>query len=685
MKRMMVLLAIPSAVLADGVIIPIPPVPPPRPVYLDLQYHNVKASVGENVAEVEIDEIFANPHTQRLEGEFIFPIPEEAVISSFALFVGDRKVEGEVLEREEARRIYEDILRKNRDPALLEYYGQNLFRARIFPIGPGEKRRISLKYEQVLNKRGEFTLFRYPLKIEALTNSPIEELVIQIEIRTEKPIKSVFSPTHEIDVVMKSENEFTVTYEKSSIRPIQDLLLYFSTSQEEFGFSPLMHRRDDEGFFLLSLSPGIDTGEKAVQKDIVFVLDASGSMAAEGKLGEAKSALEFLLSALSENDRFTVIAFSTDVNPWEERLVTADRDRVDDAIEFVRNLKAIGGTNISGALASALKLERKSPRPFYVAFVTDGKPTVGVTGLDDIQRQVEEQLNGARIFVLGVGYSVNTHLIDKLAQVSRGVSEYAKPEEDLELLLSDFYSKLSHPAFTDLSIDYGDAYVYHAYPEALPDLFYGSQIVIIGKYRTPGVHTVVVRGFKKEKEEVFERDVQFPEESNNVFLPRLWAKRRVGYLLDQIRLHGEDQELVDEIVELGKRYGIVTPYTSFLVTEEELVRVPSVISREDALHVRGGRGAFETAVNLGKMKRETMVVSEGEAELSIKVVEEKVFSLKDGVWVDSQYEDDMEEKPLVLWSEEYMRLLREHPVVGKYMSLGNVLFVYEGVAYRVKS
>jgi len=685
MKRWILFLLVPSTLLADGVIIPIPPRPRPKPLYLDLEYHKVKVRIEENVAQVEVDEVFVNPHAETLEGEFIFPIPEEATISSFALYMGDKKVEGEVLKREEARKIYEEILRRRRDPALLEYYDQNLFRARVFPFSPEERRRITLEYEQILSRRGEFVEFRYPLKIEGLTDSPIEELVIDVEIRTEAPIKSVFSPSHEIDAVMASENEIRIGYEKSHIRPTQDLIVYFSTSGEELGFSLLTHRTD-VGFFMLSVAPGVATEEKGQEKDIVFLLDISGSMAGREKIGAAKNALEFFLTSLDELDRFTVIPFSTDVNPWQEELVFAEKSRVEDAMEFVRGLKALGGTNVSEALNTALSLSRSRTRPFYIAFITDGRPTVGVTRLEEILKLVEEGLEGARIFALGVGYNVNTHLIDKLAQASKGMSEYAKPEEDLELLLSDFYSKLSRPALTDISIEYGEAGVYESYPQTLSDLFYGGQTVIVGKYRNPGAHTVVLRGLRRGKEEVFERELLFPEASEHLFLPRLWAKRRVGYLLDEIRLHGEEKELVDEIVDLGKRYGIVTPYTSFLVTEEELARAPDVISDQQALHLRGGRGAFRAAEAIGKMKRGTVAISEGEEALSIRVVDEKVFYLKDGAWVDSEYREDAEEKILILWSEEFMDFLRKHPRVGKYTAFeGEVLFVYEGITYRIKS
>jgi Ca-activated chloride channel family protein len=436
---------------------------------------------------------------------------------------------------------------------------------------------------------------------------------------------------------------------------------------------------------MVSLAPGVRTDDVGEPKDIAFVLDVSGSMAGDAKIGAAKRALEFFLSALDERDRFTVIPFSTDVNPWRERLVVADRDGIDDATDFVRELKALGGTNIAEALTTALSFEKDDSRPFYVAFITDGRPTVGVTQLGGILELVEEVLEGAKIFALGVGYNVNTHLIDKLAQVSKGVSEYVRPEEDLELTVSDFYAKLSHPALTDISIDFGEAAVHQSYPRILPDLFYGSQIVVIGKYCNPGLHTVVLKGLRQGREEIFEKELQFPQLEDFPSLPRLWAKRRVGHLLDEIRLHGEDQELVDEIVELGKRYGIVTPYTSFLVTEDELAHAPDVISEKQALTAPTGRGAFRAAETLGKMKRDVLVFSEGEEALSIRVIDEKVFYLEESVWVDSEYTEDLDEKVLILWSDEFIDFLRGHPEVGRYVSLGDeVIFTYGKVAYRVR-
>jgi Ca-activated chloride channel family protein len=365
--------------------------------------------------------------------------------------------------------------------------------------------------------------------------------------------------------------------------------------------------------------------------------------------------------------------------------VVADKSGIDDATDFVRELKALGGTNIAEALTTALSFKRDDTRPFYVAFITDGRPTVGVTQLGGILELVEGALEGAKIFALGVGYNVNTHLIDKLAQVSKGISEYVKPEEDLELTVSDFYAKLSHPALTDISIDFGEAGVHGSYPRIFPDLFYGSQIVIIGKYCNPGLQTVVLKGTRQGREESFERELEFPLAADFPSLPRLWAKRRVGHLLDEIRLHGEDQELVDEIVELGKRYGIVTPYTSFLVTEDELVHAPDVISEKQALTAPTGRGAFRAAETLGKMKRDVLVFSEGEEALSIRIIGEKVFYLEESVWVDSEYTEDTDEKVLILWSDEFIDFLREHPEVGRYVSLGDeVIFIHGEVAYRVR-
>jgi Ca-activated chloride channel family protein len=676
-----------ASLFADGMIFPIEPIPGFGPTYINMVEHSVLAEIQDNVCQVTIDEVFQNPYDREIEGEYIFPIPRGASISGFSMFIGEKEIKGEVLERDEARRIYEDIVRRRMDPALLEYYDQNLFRASVAPIEARGERRVTLRYEQILDRVGEFYEFWYPLKIEGLTKDPIRELSIVVEISQESPIKTVFSPTHESQLGDRKETSLVAAYERNDIRPTQDFLMYVSTSREEFDLSALSHREGDEnGYFLLTLSPGVVKERRVIDKDLVFVIDVSGSMEDDGKIESAKSALSYLLGSLESGDRFGLITFSTDVEAFQDRLTSAGPAEISQAKDHVKTLTAAGGTNLHDALLRALEFDRDEARPFYVVFLTDGLPTVGETSEESILEHVEPELRDARMFVFGVGYDVNTRFLDRLADASRGVSEYVRPDENLELVLTDFYGKIAYPALTDLELDYAALDVSKVYPDPLPDLFYGSERVIVGRYRTPGTHTITLEGTKAGETVRFSESLYFVDRgTGNDFVPRLWARRRVAHLLDQIRAHGESDELEDEIVRLGKKYGIVTPYTSFLVTEEEAMATPGLMIDKSSLSATTGGTAFEAARAMGSMKKSNVVVLDSQRELSIRVLEGKTFYLEDGVWTDTEYEEDMGERTLVFGSPAFMDFVKDHPEFAKYLSLGTEMrVILDGVCYRIE-
>jgi Ca-activated chloride channel family protein len=682
------ILFLPLVLFADGIIIPepLPPQPFVRPSYINVKSHNVKVEIRDNVAQVEITEVFKNPYGYRIEGDYVFPIPEEAVISKFSLYFGDKELTGKIYEREEARKIYEEIVRRLRDPALLEYYRDNLFRARIFPIPPQGEVKVVFKYEQILKRISKYWFLRYPFKIEALTRDPLEDLSITVKIISSNPIKSVFSPTYDVDIVKRSENSVVVAYEAEKIRPQKDFLLYYSVSKEPYDLNLLTFKKlKEEGYFLLSISPSFVAPERPQKKDIVFVLDVSGSMKGK-KIESAKKALTYFLRSMDREDGFGIVVFSTDVEAMSDKILYAERENIEDAINFVEKLRAGGGTDIHSALLKALSFWQEGERPFFIVFLTDGKPTAGVTDIGKILEDVKNNLRNARIFVFGVGYEVNTHLLDRLAGISKGISLYVKPEEDLEIVLTDFYDKIAYPALTDLKLEMDEANFYHLYPRDLPDLFYGSEIVIVGKYRKAGEFQIRVEGKKEGKDINFGEEFLFPEESvENSFISRLWAKRRIAHLLDEIRIHGEEKELVEEIVELGKRYGIVTPYTSFLITEEERRTFPHITEKR-ALKAETGRLAFGAAKTLVKMKREIVATPGLEEFKSVKYVKDRAFYYRNGVWIDTGVKEGMREIKILFGSEEYIELLNRKPEIAPYLSLGtDVKIVVDKVVYHIYS
>jgi Ca-activated chloride channel family protein len=593
------------------------PSPPwsPRPYTfapLEVTYHHVTVKIDGQIATTSVDQEFYNPNPQRLEGTYLFPVPKGAQIDKFSMDIGGNQVEAELLPADKARKIYEDIVRKMRDPALLEYADRDVFKVRVFPIEPHANKRITLSYSQVLTSDSGLVSYLYPLNTEKFSAKPVKNVSVKVELNSQRPLKTIYSPSHSVEIKRDGANRATVGYEASDVTPDTDFALYFAPEQDELGVNLLTSKTGgDDGYFLLLASPGVDVKEKQVApKDVAFVLDTSGSMAGR-KLAQAKKALQFCVENLNDNDRFEIIRFSTEVEPLFDKLVEATKQNRAKADDFVKDLKAIGATAIDDALRKALSLRSdgslsltpgfspvsgrqhetaaasaassaqktvetaSNSRPFVVIFLTDGQPTIGVTDDDKILSNVKQESEGrTRIFCFGIGTDVNTHLLDKIAEETRAYNQYVLPEEDLEIKVSSFFSKIKDPALANPTLKFtGDVRATKLYPSPLPDLFKGEQLVVVGRYSGKGGSAVVIEGTVNGETKKFSQDVKFSgESSGNEFIPKLWATRRVGYLLDEIRLHGENAELRDEVTELARKYGIVTPYTAYLIVEDEAKR-----------------------------------------------------------------------------------------------------------------
>ncbi|MBM3474600.1 MAG: VWA domain-containing protein [Armatimonadetes bacterium] len=568
-----VLLLTSVACAQRAIIIPVPP-PDGRGEPLEISSCKVDIDIDKQVADVGVDIVFHNQHGRRIEGTFLFPLPESTAIHDFTMYADGKKLEGEILKKEQAREIYDRIVNRQRDPALLEYVGCDLFQASIFPIPPNGDTRIQLSYEQLLKRDAGLTQVVYPLHTARADASPIGELVLDITLKSDIPLKSIYSPTHDVDTVRKSDYEARVGFEGKSVSADRDFMLYYATSQDEFGANLIAHReRSEDGFFLVLLAPKTGFGEEELPaKDIVFVFDTSGSMAGD-KIDQARRALVFCLDNLAKADRFNVITFATSLREFDDELVEANDDTVENAIDFVEKMKAVGGTNIEEAMTRALKMLHSSTRPSMVLFLTDGYPTVGETDTDKLVDLIgDENDDDDRIFTFGVGDEVNAQLLDRVTRDNGGAAEYVRPKEDIELKVSSFYAKVSRPVLTDIEMDIDGVKTYDVYPTKLGDLFYGTELRVLGRYDGEGDAKLTLTGETAKGRERFTYNVYLPQRAESFgFIPRLWAIRKVGYLLDEIRLKGENRELKDEIVDLALTYGIVTPYTSFLVNEDERV------------------------------------------------------------------------------------------------------------------
>ena len=557
---------------------PIPrprPIPPPQPHWaaLEVSYLKTAVTIKDQIATTQIEQEFYNPSPRQLEGTFLFPVPKGAQINKFAMEINGKQVQAELLVADKARGIYEDIVRRLKDPALLEYADRDLLKVRIFPIEPNAKKRITLSLAQVLKADAGLVSYVLPLNTEKFSAKALRNVSLKVELETKRPLKSIYSPTHKVEIRRDGERRATVGFEASDVKPDTDFQLFYAEESGDLGMNLLCYKTGgDDGYFLLLASPGEVKSGKILPKDLVFVLDTSGSMAGS-KLEQAKRALLFCVANLNDTDRFEILRFSTEVEPLFDKLVEAGPDNRSRAEKFIKDLKPIGGTALDDALRKALATRpEKSDRPYVVIFLTDGCPTVGNTDENQIVQHVTDSSKAlTRVFCFGIGTDVNTHLLDKITEGTKAYSQYVLPDEDIELKVSSFYTKIKEPVLSNLKLTLPEnVRATKLYPAPLPDLFKGEQLVVAGRYSGPGEGAIRLEGSVAGETRQFAFDARFPGEATaQEFIPRLWATRRVGYLLDEIRLRGENQELRDEVTDLARRYGIITPYTSYLILEDE--------------------------------------------------------------------------------------------------------------------
>jgi Ca-activated chloride channel family protein len=570
-------LAAAAPAMAQGLIIPDEPDLPP----LALVRHRVTVEIDRQAATTSVEQVFLNNTDRQLEAQYVFPIPRGATMSRFTMLVNGKQKAGEVVEKNQARQIYNSIVHRSQDPGLLEYLGGDIFRANIFPIAARGSQTITLRFEQIVPSQDALVNYTYPVRATTKRGPTVQgEFSLEATIKSAAPILNVYSPSHPVGIARANDREARVSYSDRRTTLDKDFQLYYSVSDKEIGLNLVTYRPNpkDPGFFMLLLAPKSTLEvDRIIERDIVFVIDVSGSMAGE-KILQARNALKYLVTKLNDGDRFNIVPFSSFADPWQKGLVSA-KERRQDGLKFAETLIAQGGTDIAGALDAAVSVLMTDPnRPSYIIFMTDGKPTMGeTTDPKKILAKVIAARSGKggdtlRLFTWGVGYDVDTHLLDDMANQGGGVSEYVRPEEDIAAKVAAFANKASQPVLTglDLRVVGEKVQLVNLHPRTLPDLYAGGQLVLLGRYTGDGDTALKLTGRVNGKTETFTVEGKFAaEESKSKFIELLWAQRRIGHLLDQIRLHGDTKELIDDVIRLSKEYGIQTPYTSQLILEDE--------------------------------------------------------------------------------------------------------------------
>ena len=588
----------------------------PRPsVEFRVTSVDVQADIKDQVATVQIAQVFQNTSSRTLETQFLFPMPDGAAINGLTLIVDGKELIGELKPKDEARREYEQIVRQQKDPALLEYMGRGLFKTSVFPIPAGQNRRVEIRYTQLLKSDTGLVDFTLPLGLSKHSQQAIEEMNVTIRVKSEEELKNIYSPTHEFKIDRPGEKQATCRLTLKNVQQPNDVRLLYGTKGSDIGMNLISYRpdSDEQGYFLLLATPRVKAkNDAAFPKTILFVVDRSGSMSGE-KTEQAKASLKYMINSLSDHDTFNIISYSSEVDLFRPELELVTSETRKNAIEYVDDIYSGGGTNINGALTTALEQLKDKKRPSYVLFLTDGLPTVGETTEAAITANVKRANTvNARVFSFGVGYDVNSRLLDRLSRDQRGTSVYVKPEEDFEVAATNLFRKVSSPAMTDVKISFvkhgntesaSDSIkvVNRLYPRELPDLFRGEQLIIVGRYKKNTAVTVELTGVVADKTRTLNLETEFGDADStrrNGFVQTLWATRRIGEIIDELDLNGQNKELVDELVALSLKYGIMTPYTSFLADESVSFGDRSRLLTEaefrsaEGLSVASGRAGF---------------------------------------------------------------------------------------------
>lgn len=691
-----------------------------------MKHYDIDVAVKDNIATTTVSQEFLNESNRTIEAKYLFPLPEDADFSSFNLTIDGETLEGQLMEREAARQKYYEIVRKLVDPGLLEFIDCKTVQVSVAPIPAGQSRTIKLSYSQLLTQDGGLYRYQYPFVGKASRNVPIDKAGIDVSLRTAQPLKTVYSPTHSPKITRDGQKRADVSLDLNEQQSIleKNFVLYFSQDNSEVSVNTLSYKGNGEnGYFLMTIRPPKDIlDQKVLPKNVVLVLDTSGSMSGD-KIVQARNALKYIVQQLRPEDTFNIVQFNTDVSTWRNESLAATSKNKNDAIDYVEDLNAGGSTNIEEALKVSFSQvpTSKGDRPSYVIFLTDGEPTIGVTDTPGLLKVAKAaNTKNAKLFNFGVGYSINTNLLAKLAADHHGSTTFVEPNENLELAMTGFYTKIDAPVLANAKVDFGRFRVSKIYPNEIGDLFAGSEVILMGRYDNGGADTVKLTGNVGGQTKTYTFPVSWENDSTrHNQLPRLWAGRRIGYLLDNIHQHGENEETKKEIVDLSKKFGIMTPYTSFLALEKKEGRVMAdapmemdQLRRQD-VHGRSmpaaspamssigsyradsGAGAvrlkkslqnMQSQASMAKMDEEQEIAS-GEAVLGIRKVGGKIFSIsKDGVWIDTDYDAAKHGEPqkVTFGTDAYFDLLTKNPALAQYFAIGQkVRVVINGKAYEV--
>lgn len=733
--------ALPAAVDAQGRLItrPCTPPPPPRcppdsrcavpfpapcgPTLVRLT-SDARIALADRVLRYEVTEVFKNTGRAVAEADYIFPLPPGAAFEDLKLSINGELVSGETLPADKARGIYEEIVRRQRDPALVEWMGSGMLRTRIFPINPGEEKKIVVRYQSVAEREGDALRIDYRRGTDpngtgaqghagqgGVAAQPARDARdargrsddeggewshVRFLYQPGSNYGEPYSPTHTLRT--RDEGRYRQVDARGSAPEVTILLPLRRANAAALSVLAHAPSRTERGFALITVTPPAATG-RAVPRDLTFVVDVSGSMAGR-KLDQAKAAGRALLESLRPDDRFRIIDFSTDVRAFRNGFTSATPANLNDARRYMDALRAEGGTNIAGALEEALDTDggadgwadgdpeavRRTSRGMHdrlplVVFITDGEPTVGERNADRIAEMAARLRGEARVFSVGVSADVNATLVEQLAVEGHGTAHFVRDSESVERTASLLARRLSTPVLTNLRLRAEGVQLSHVLPTGALDVFAGQDLVILARYEGDGMATLRLEGESPDGPVTWTTRANFPSRTrDNPFVARLWAAQRVGWLAAEKRKRGGTLEIDAEIRSLGERYGIPTEFSSYLVLEPGMAGGNVRPAPSPALRRSDSETRFEAA-KAAAAQREAKSVAELDADLvpaaagTQKRIANRPFTLVNGVWTDARYTQSMRTVTVKPFSPAYFALVQRFDELAAPFALGDRVIV----------
>jgi len=610
-----------------------------------LKHTDVKAEISGFLSRVVVTQEFENPLDEKIEAVYTFPLPQNAAVDDMTMHIGERIVRGKILRREEARAVYEAAKAGGQVASLLDQERPNIFTQSVANILPGEKISITISYVETLKYEDGNYEFVFPMVVgpryipgsatgarssgfapdtdrvpdaSRITPAPVgkgmragHDVSLDITLDAGVGVDQLSSPSHPVQILRPDNHRAQIKLQNEGEIPNKDFILKYDVAGKQIQDALLTHRSDRGGFFTLILQPPQRvTFQDVMPKELVFVLDTSGSMNGF-PIEKAKETMKLALDNLYPNDTFNLITFAGDTNILFPEPVAATKENLRKAQAFLAERQGGGGTEMMKAIKAALDPSDKQGHVRIVCFMTDGYVGNDLEIIGEIQKH-----KNARVFAFGIGSSVNRFLLDNMAKQGRGEVEYVALNDDGSAAARRFHERVRNPLLTDVSVDWGSLPVADVYPKQIPDLFGAKPVILSGRYTAAGSGVVHLKGMMSGKPFVRDIEVNFPEsDAQHDVLATLWARNRVDELMSQ-DFEGMQQgnvkpDLKETITNLGIEYRLMTQFTSFVAVQEMIVtdggqprRIDVPIETPEGVNIEGGDAnlAYFSGISAQQMK-----------------------------------------------------------------------------------